>query len=84
MLIDLMTAMARKDYLSRQERQKQGIELAKSKGKYQGRQADAERHKKVVYFREEKGLSLNETAEATGYSRSQVCRILAEHLQNGN
>ncbi|MGF1866707.1 helix-turn-helix domain-containing protein [Enterovibrio norvegicus] len=25
----------------------------------------------------EKGLSLREIAEATGYSRSQVCRILA-------
>ncbi|MEZ8144668.1 MULTISPECIES: helix-turn-helix domain-containing protein [Enterovibrio] len=25
----------------------------------------------------EKGLSLREMAEATGYSRSQVCRILA-------
>lgn len=79
MLIDLMAAMARKDYLSRQDRQKQGIEIAKQQGKYQGRQADSDRHRRVIYFREEKGLSIQETAEATGYSRSQVCRIQAEY-----
>lgn len=79
MLIDLMAAMARKDYLSRQDRQRQGIEAAKEKGRYKGRQADVERHKKVMYYREQKGLSIQETAEATGYSCSQVCRIQAEY-----
>ncbi len=82
MLIDLMAAMARKDYLARQERQRQGIEAAKIQGKYQGRQADPDRHKKVIYYREEKGLSITETAEATGYSSSQVCRIQARYRSN--
>ncbi|WP_444956960.1 hypothetical protein [Microbulbifer sp. ZKSA002] len=31
------------------------------------------------YFREEKGLSVAETVRATGYSKSQVCRIQAEY-----
>ena len=79
MLIDLMAAMARKDYLSRQERQRQGIEIARKQGKYKGRQADSDRHERVLYFRNEKGLSIQETAEATGYSRSQVCRIQSEY-----
>ncbi|PMN92668.1 recombinase family protein [Enterovibrio norvegicus] len=77
MLIELMAAMARKDYETRRERQRQGIETAKANGKYKGKQPDTERHQKVKSYRE-KGLSLREIAEATGYSRSQVCRILAD------
>ncbi|WP_108653132.1 recombinase family protein [Dongshaea marina] len=79
MLIDLMAAMARKDYLTRQSRQKQGIIRAKSLGKYQGRAPDTERHQKVIYYRRVKKLSITETADATGYSRSQVCRIQKKH-----
>lgn len=82
MLIDLMVAMARKDYLSRRDRQRQGIEIAKQREKYRGRQADPERRKKVIYFSKEKGLSLQETADATADSRSRVCRILAEYRRN--
>ena len=44
MLIDLMATMSHKDWLSRRQRQKQGIERAYTLGKYQGRQADRERH----------------------------------------
>lgn len=79
MLIDLLAAMARKDYLTRRERQSQGIEKAKEEGKYNGRVPDIERHEKVMYYRNEKKLSISETAAATGYSRSQVCRIQASY-----
>ncbi|WP_245688446.1 helix-turn-helix domain-containing protein [Vibrio sonorensis] len=75
MLIDILAAISRKDWTSRRERQKQGIERAHSLGKYKGKQADIERHQKVLYYRREKGLSIKETADATGYSPSQVCRI---------
>ncbi|WP_312025856.1 hypothetical protein [Candidatus Cardinium sp. TP] len=75
MLIDLMAAMSHKDWLSRRQRQKQGIERAHAQGKYRGKQAGHERHKKVVYYRNVKKLSIHETAQATGYSDSQVCRI---------
>ncbi|EJU30411.1 resolvase, N-terminal domain protein [Klebsiella sp. OBRC7] len=77
MLIDLMASMSHKDWLSRRHRQKQGIERAHTLGKYRGKQADQERHKKVLYYRQVKKLSIRETAEATGYSTSQVCRIQA-------
>ncbi|HHU7293870.1 TPA: helix-turn-helix domain-containing protein, partial [Escherichia coli] len=46
-------------------------------GKYRGKQADRERHQKVMYYRQIKKLSIRETAEVTGYSTSQVCRIQA-------
>jgi len=75
MLIDLMAAMSHKDWLSRRLRQKQGIERAQSQGKYRGKQADHQRHQKVLYYRKTKKLSIQETSEATGYSCSQVCRI---------
>ncbi|CAK6501143.1 hypothetical protein PANPB_00014 (plasmid) [Pantoea sp. Nvir] len=79
MLIDLMAAMSHKDWLSRRQRQKQGIERAHTQGKYRGKQADRERHQKVLYYRQVKKLSIQETADATGYSASQVCRIQALH-----
>lgn len=67
--------------ISRRERQKQGIERAQTLGKYKGKQADKERHEKVIYYRKYKGLSIRETAEATGYSCSQVCRIQLRYQQ---
>ena len=36
MLIDLMAAMSHKDWLSRRQRQQQGIERAHTLGKYRG------------------------------------------------
>ncbi|KPD01752.1 putative resolvase [Moellerella wisconsensis ATCC 35017] len=74
-----MAAMSHKDWLSRRQRQKQGIARAHTMGKYRGKQADFERHQKVLYYRTVKKLSIQETAEATGYSCSQVCRIQALH-----
>ncbi|WP_227653895.1 helix-turn-helix domain-containing protein, partial [Klebsiella pneumoniae] len=68
--------------LSRRQRQKQGIERAHTLGKYQGKQADRERHQKVLYYRQVKKLSIRETADATGYSASQVCRIQALYKNN--
>ncbi|EMJ5147252.1 resolvase, partial [Enterobacter cloacae complex sp. S4] len=44
---------------------------------HRGKQADQERHKKVLYYRQVKKLSIRETAEATSYSTSQVCRVQA-------
>ncbi|ENN9210191.1 resolvase, partial [Klebsiella pneumoniae] len=49
-----------------------GIERVRTLGKYRGKQADQERHKKVLYYRQVKKLSIREIAEATGYSTSQA------------
>ncbi|ASZ39900.1 recombinase family protein [Escherichia coli] len=60
------------------QRQKQGVELAHTLGKYQGKQVAQERHQKVLYYRQVK----KETADATGYSTSQICHIQALYRQS--
>lgn len=77
MLLDVLTAVARKDYDDRRRRQAEGIARARAAGVYQGRPADTTRHARVHELRAA-GLSLARIAEHTGYSRSQVCRILAQ------
>lgn len=47
MLVEMMAAIARKDYEQRRERQAQGIEKEKAAGKYQGRPMDEDLHKRV-------------------------------------
>lgn len=43
MLLDMLAAIARKDYEDRRRRQEQGIANAKKAGRYKGRQTDTER-----------------------------------------
>jgi len=50
-------------------------------GKYRGKQADQERHQKVLYYRQVKKLSIRETSDGTGCSPSQICRIQALYRQ---
>lgn len=47
MLVEMMAAIARKDYEQRRERQAQGIAKARAVGKYQGRPIDEDLHKRV-------------------------------------
>lgn len=76
MLLKLALQMARDDYETRRERQRQGIQLAKAAGRYRGRRADTRRHSQVLALRGS-GHSIRHTAELTGYSSSQVKRICA-------
>ena len=76
MLLKLALQMARDDYETRRERQRQGIEQAKAAGKYHGRQPDEKRRAQVLALRSS-GQSINRTAELTGFSPSQVKRICA-------
>ncbi|HHF0534264.1 recombinase family protein [Vibrio alginolyticus] len=77
MLLDMLAAIARKDYEDRRRRQAEGIALAKSKGVYKGRPSDTELRQKVKGLRE-KGFSIRRTAELAGCSASTVQRILKE------
>ena len=74
MLVEMMAAMARKDYEQRRERQAQGIEKAKAAGKYQGRQVDADLHKRVRELLAA-GLGIRATARHAGCSTTTVMRI---------
>ena len=76
MMMDMLAAIARKDYDDRRKRQAQGIKQAIDNGKYQGRVADHKRHQRVLELRE-CGHSLNDVAKLSGYSKATVCRILA-------
>ena len=80
LLLKLALQMARDDYETRRERQRQGVELAKAAGKYGGRSADTLTHQRIITFRAA-GQSISRTASLTGASPSQVKLIWARHLQ---
>lgn len=44
MMLDMLAAIARKDYTDRRRRQAEGIEKAKELGRYRGRQPDVEKY----------------------------------------
>ncbi|WP_345797598.1 recombinase family protein [Castellaniella sp. MT123] len=79
MLLRLALQMARDDYETRRQRQRQGIELAKGRGRYRGRRPDTRRHAQVLALRTA-GQSIAKAAAMTGYSLAQVKRIWAERL----
>lgn len=81
LLLKLALQMARDDYETRRERQRQGVQLAKSAGKYTGRQADIITHHRIIALRSA-GQTINRTAELAGCSISQVKRIWALHRDN--
>jgi len=79
LLLKLALQMARDDYETRRERQRQGVQLAKAAGKYVGRISDTSTHQRIVAMREA-GQTIKRTAELAGCSQSQVKRIWAIHL----
>ena len=81
LLLKLALQMARDEYETRRERQRQGVQLAKSTGKYTGRQADTTTHHRIIALRRA-GQTINRTAELAGCSISQVKRIWALHRAN--
>ena len=78
MLLKLALQMARDDYETRRERQRQGVDLAKAAGKYAGRKSDAMTHQRIITLRGA-GQGIKRTAELAGCSESQVKRIWAMH-----
>jgi len=78
LLLKLALQMARDDYETRRERQRQGVQLAKAAGKYTGRKADTATHQRIVALRCA-GETIERTAELAGCSVSQVKRIWALH-----
>lgn len=77
MLLDMLAAVARKDYEDRRRRQDQGITKAKEQGKYQGRKADLEKHRRIKTLRDS-GLSWSDIQAALGVSRGTIAKVLKE------
>jgi DNA invertase Pin-like site-specific DNA recombinase len=74
MMLDMLAAIARKDYDDRRRRQQQGIEKLKAAGGYKGRKEDTERNQVIVQMLKQ-GTSWNQIVAATGCSRSTLSRL---------
>jgi DNA invertase Pin-like site-specific DNA recombinase len=74
MMLDMLAAIARKDYTDRRRRQQQGIEKLKAEGGYRGRQEDAQRNEAIMKMLRD-GNSWNHVIAATGCSRSTLSRL---------
>lgn len=74
MMIEMMAAIARKDYEQRRERQAQGIQRAKASGAYKGRPADKDLHQRVGELLGA-GLGIRATARHAGCSTTTVLKI---------
>ena len=77
MLVEMMAAIARKDYEQRRERQAQGIAKAKADGAYKGRPADDDLHKRVRELLAA-GLGIRAAARHAQCSTTTVMRIRDE------
>lgn len=82
MLLDMLAAVARKDYEDRRRRQAQGQAKAKAEGKYKGRPEDTERNARIAHLLAS-GQSWNEVMEMVGCSRTSVARA-AKRLADTN
>lgn len=76
MMLDMLAAIARKDYEDRRRRQAQGITKAKAEGVYKGRPEDTGRNEAIVKMLRA-GQSWNTVIKATGCSRSTLSRLAA-------
>lgn len=74
MMLDMLAAIARKDYEDRRRRQAQGIAKAKANGAFKGRPEDGKRNAAIVGMLE-KGQSWRSIADATGCSMSTLSRL---------
>jgi DNA invertase Pin-like site-specific DNA recombinase len=73
-LLDMLAAVARKDYEDRRRRQAQGQAKAKAEGKYKGRQEDTERNAGIAGMLAA-GQSWSTIQAATGCSRATIAKI---------
>ena len=74
MLLDMLAAVARKDYDDRRRRQAQGQAKAKAAGRYRGRPEDTERNGDIAAMLAAK-QSWNMIQRATGCSRATIAKI---------
>jgi DNA invertase Pin-like site-specific DNA recombinase len=74
MMLDMLAAVARKDYEDRRRRQMQGQARAKAEGKYVGRPENKKRNAKIAAMLKA-GSSYSDVQEATGCSRATVAKL---------
>jgi DNA invertase Pin-like site-specific DNA recombinase len=74
MLLDMLAAVARKDFEDRRRRQMQGQAKAKTEGKYVGRPENKRRNQRIATMLAA-GTSYSDVQKATGCSRATVAKI---------
>ncbi|WP_342165830.1 recombinase family protein [Methylobacterium sp. SD21] len=74
MMLDMLAAVARKDYDDRRRRQAEGQATAKAEGRYRGRQEDVKRNAGIADMLS-RGMSWSQVQAATGCSRATVAKV---------
>ena len=74
LMLDMLAAIARKDYQDRRRRQKEGIEKAKTQRLYKGRGEDTELHRKVKLLLSE-DKSYNMIISLLKCSRGTIAKV---------
>ena len=77
MLLDMLAAIARKDYEDRRHRQMQGIARAKAQGKYKGRGKDTEKRKIIISLLKS-GHSYSDIQKTAKCSRQLIASLSNE------
>lgn len=74
MMLDMLAAVARKDYEDRRRRQAQGVQKAKQEGKYKGRPINKILHQKIEGLLMEK-KSYSQIENLIGCSRHTISKV---------
>ncbi|MCT4604174.1 MAG: recombinase family protein [Marinifilum sp.] len=74
MMLDILAATARKDYIDRRRRQAEGVQKAKSQGKYKGRPENVELQSKIESLLTD-GKSWNYIQDMLGCSRNTISKV---------
>ena len=77
MLLDMLAAVARKDYEDRRRRQLEGIEKAQADGKYVGRKPDLKKRASIASLLQA-GQSYSSIQETLGCSRHLIADVKKE------
>ncbi|HBR2330242.1 TPA: recombinase family protein [Klebsiella pneumoniae] len=74
MMLDMLAAIARKDYTDRKRRQAQGIVKAKSNGKYKGRPENTQRNERIAKLLQA-GMSYTDVMDTVNCARATVAKV---------
>lgn len=80
MMLDMLAAVARKDYEDRRRRQSEGIAKAKMEGKYKGRTANCRRNENIAALLTA-GKSYSDIVNLLGCSRSTISKVQKSALK---
>lgn len=82
MMLDMLAAIAHKDYTDRKRRQSQGINKAKAAGKFKDHPEDVQRNEKIARLLKA-GMSYTDIMETVNCSRATVAKVSKSLKENG-